>query len=81
MQVPVVSSDILGIAELVRPGTGLLVPPNDAVALASALQRVSEMEPAARVAMGRCGWTVVEAEFGLEQGVRELVGLFAGAAG
>lgn len=81
MQVPVVSSDILGIAELVRPGTGLLVPSSDAVALAGALQRVSEIEPAARVAMGHCGRAVVEAEFGLEQGVRQLVGLFAGAAG
>lgn len=81
MQVPVVSSDIVGIPELVRPGTGLLVPPRDAVALTSALRQVSEMEPGARVVMGRCGRAVVEAEFGLEQGVRELVGLFAGVAG
>jgi phosphatidylinositol alpha-mannosyltransferase len=39
--VPVVATDIPGYREVVRDGVdGLLVPPNDATALASAIRRV-----------------------------------------
>jgi glycosyltransferase involved in cell wall biosynthesis len=40
--VPVVGSDIRGIAEAVRPDGGILVPPNDAARLAAALDTVAD---------------------------------------
>ena len=50
--VPVVASDIAGYREVVRHGVdGLLVPPNDADALAAAIRRVlSEPQLAATLA-------------------------------
>jgi glycosyltransferase involved in cell wall biosynthesis len=54
--VPVVASAVGGIPELVDDGgTGLLVPPGDAGALAGALTRLVE-HPGEAAAMGRAGW-------------------------
>ncbi len=76
---PVVSTTIVGIPELVQEGTGLLVPPRDAPALAKALHQVAEMEVEERDAMGRRGRAVVAAEFDLNRGTEQLVKLFAQA--
>lgn len=55
----VVATDVGGVAEVVRPGhTGLLVPPNDAAALADAMQRLLA-DPALRAAFGREGQLLV----------------------
>lgn len=74
--VPVVSTDIVGLSELVQEGTGLLVPSRNAPALAGALRRMDEMSPSARSAMGRRGRAIIEAKFDLRRGVEELAQLF-----
>jgi glycosyltransferase involved in cell wall biosynthesis len=76
MQVPVVSTDIVGIGELVRPGTGRLVPPRDPVALSEALQTIWAAGESDRALMGRRGRDVIAANFNLLEGTRELVSLF-----
>ncbi|MFQ5612354.1 MAG: glycosyltransferase [Anaerolineae bacterium] len=76
MAVPVVSSRILGIDELVRPESGLLVPANDAAALAEALQTIATMDQADKIKMGDCGRQIIETDFNLLEGTRQLKGLF-----
>lgn len=76
MELPVVSSDIVGIRELVQPGAGFLVPPRNSVALADALAALARQNHAARVEIGRAGRSVVTREFNLQQGTRVLAGLF-----
>ena len=46
MGVPVLGSRVRGIAELVEPGGGVLVDPNDAGALAAAIEKTAD-DPAA----------------------------------
>ncbi len=61
--VPVVASQIGGIPEgMIGGHTGLLVPPRDAHALASAIGRLLD-DPAARLAMGKAGRAFVQARF------------------
>jgi glycosyltransferase involved in cell wall biosynthesis len=60
---PVVSSRLMGVPELVEDGiSGILVPPGDAAALAEALRGLAE-DPARRRAMGEAGRRKVEADF------------------
>jgi glycosyltransferase involved in cell wall biosynthesis len=79
-EVPVVSTRISGIPELVEDGvTGLLVPPADAAALADALQRLAE-QPELGLRMGRAGREKVLAEFDLATEGQELARLMLGEA-
>jgi glycosyltransferase involved in cell wall biosynthesis len=74
-ELPVVSTAISGIPELVTSGTsGLLVPSGDAAALADALQQLAG-DPELRVRMGRAGRAAVLREFDLHTNARTLVGL------
>lgn len=76
LEVPVVSTPISGIPELVTDGeTGLLVPPRDATALAGALEALLR-DPARGRALARAGRARVETMFDLECNVRELVAKF-----
>jgi colanic acid/amylovoran biosynthesis glycosyltransferase len=60
---PCVSTDVTGIPELVRDGeTGLLVPQNDAAALAAALERLLA-EPALRIALAARARQRIEEDF------------------
>jgi len=60
---PVVSSSIAGIPELVRHGTtGLLVPPGDPKAVASAIRRLAE-DMVLAASLGRAGRELVSDEF------------------
>ena len=62
---PVVASAVGGIPEVVVDGeTGLLVPPNDAAALAVAIRRLLA-EPELRRRLGEAGRRRAEAEFDL----------------
>jgi colanic acid/amylovoran biosynthesis glycosyltransferase len=76
MELPVISSDIVGISELVQPGAGSLVPPHDPSALAEALQALHAAGTSSRAEMGRRGRAVVDAEFNLVKGTAELAQLF-----
>ncbi|MGH2498996.1 MAG: glycosyltransferase [Candidatus Limnocylindria bacterium] len=76
--VPVVSTDVTGVPELVQHGrTGLIVPQHDPVALAAALRRlIREPEEANRLA--REARREVEARFDLSRNVRELRAMLVG---
>lgn len=77
----VVSTAISGIPELVEHGvTGLLVPPGDAPALASAIRSLLEDRPRAQE-MGRRGQEKVRAEFTLPQCVAQLLARLEKEAG
>jgi colanic acid/amylovoran biosynthesis glycosyltransferase len=55
MEVPVVTSDAVGLPEFVRPEFGRLVPAGDEAALASALAELLALPVGERAAMGRAG--------------------------
>jgi glycosyltransferase involved in cell wall biosynthesis len=75
---PVVASGVGGVPELVEDGvTGLLVPPADASALASAL-RVHVENPNRARAMGEAGRRRLEAEFDVRRMVAAVERLYAG---
>jgi glycosyltransferase involved in cell wall biosynthesis len=76
LEVPVVSTPISGIPELVLPGeTGLLVPPRDALALAHAIESLLR-DPAQGRTLGRNGRARVETMFDIERNAAELVSRF-----
>jgi glycosyltransferase involved in cell wall biosynthesis len=77
MALPVVSTPISGIPEVVRDGeTGLLVPAGDDAALADALARLLG-DPALRASLGECGREFVTSEFDITRNVRRLAAAFA----
>ncbi|MBI4787777.1 MAG: glycosyltransferase [Chloroflexi bacterium] len=78
MQVPVISTNVVGIGELVQDGAGRLVPPQDPDALAHAIQTVYAMDHAARAEMGRRGRAIVAAGFDVDSGIDRLAELFRG---
>ncbi|HEX5418138.1 MAG TPA: glycosyltransferase [Chloroflexota bacterium] len=75
---PVVSTAVSGIPELVRDGAGCIVPERDVVALSEAIERVYRLTPAERSIKGRVGRQIVATEFDLKLETRKLLGLFQG---
>jgi glycosyltransferase involved in cell wall biosynthesis len=70
---PLVSTDVGAISELVRPDeTGLLVPPGDDVALTAALERLVS-DPALRRSLGASAQRVVRDEFNAATNASHLV--------
>jgi glycosyltransferase involved in cell wall biosynthesis len=73
---PVVASDVGGVAEAVDQGrTGLLVPPQSPDALASALERLL-LEPSLRARMGEAGRAAFERNFTFARMMRETFSLY-----
>ena len=73
---PVIATAVGGNPELVVPGyTGLLVPPQDAHALAKAIVRLVRSPHEAR-AMGLAGRQRIEQQFGLDRMVQETIALY-----
>ena len=79
--IPVVSTRVGALAELVEDGTsGLLVPPGDEAALAAALLGLLR-DPDRRAAMGRRGQEIVAARFSVERMVEATERLLLGLLG
>ncbi|OGO36658.1 MAG: hypothetical protein A2Z03_06750 [Chloroflexi bacterium RBG_16_56_8] len=76
MQVPVISTNIVGIGELVQDGAGFLVSPEDPDALARAIQTVYAMDSETRIEMGKRGRAIVEADFDVHKDLSRLAELF-----
>ncbi|MEO1397398.1 MAG: glycosyltransferase family 4 protein [Pseudomonadota bacterium] len=73
---PVISTPISGIPELIADGeNGLLVPPDDPEALARALEQLAR-DPKLRKAMGKAGNARVRREFDAEREIAQLIDLF-----
>jgi glycosyltransferase involved in cell wall biosynthesis len=76
-RVPVVTTAVMGIPELVADGrTGLLVPPGRPHELAAALRQLAG-DPAARTRMGEAGRAAIEARFDVDRSAAELARLFS----
>ena len=76
MGLPVISTPVSGIPELVRhEETGLLVAPGDSAGLAEAIATLAG-DPARRTRLGRNTRALVQAEFNVESSAEELAGLF-----
>jgi glycosyltransferase involved in cell wall biosynthesis len=79
--VPVVATGLGGLPEIVRDGeSGLVVPPRDAEALASALVGLEADEALAR-RLGERGRAIVETEYTLTGQVSAMLGLLGDVAG
>jgi glycosyltransferase involved in cell wall biosynthesis len=77
-QVPVVTTQIAGVPELVQEGvSGRLVPPGDAAALAEAIAALLA-DPEARRRMGAAGRARVQEEFDMRREAARLSSLFCG---
>jgi len=69
---PVLSTNLAGIPELVIDGaTGALVPPDDVAALAQAIERLLR-DPALRARMAAAGFERVRSVFSMDRGVDDL---------
>ncbi|MFB3903769.1 MAG: glycosyltransferase [Acidobacteriota bacterium] len=80
MEVPVVTTAVAGINEMVQPGTGLLVAQKDPAALADAIEWLDHAGPEVRQAIGKRGRAIIAKEFDLKTGVRLLADQFARSA-
>lgn len=75
-QMPVISTPISGIPELIVDGTnGVLVPPDDVAELTRAIERLSR-DPALRTTMGEAGEKRVRSEFDAAREIDQLLDLF-----
>jgi glycosyltransferase involved in cell wall biosynthesis len=74
---PVVSTTVAGVPELVTPAVGRLVPPHDPAALADALGELL-VRPEQRLALGRAGPARLAEGFDVAAGARQLAAWFAG---
>ena len=78
---PVVTTSVMGIPELVRDGvSGVLVPPGRPEPLARALRALAE-DAETRRAMGAAGRATVERGFDVDRSARQLLALFATTSG
>jgi glycosyltransferase involved in cell wall biosynthesis len=76
MRIPVVATNVSGIAELVEDGVnGRLVPPNDPRALAAVIDELLA-DPVQRRKLALGGYEKVRAHFDREKNIRELAKLF-----
>jgi glycosyltransferase involved in cell wall biosynthesis len=71
-RIPVISTDTGGIPELLHGGAGILVPPQDPVALADAIERLVH-SPDLRRQLGASGRRRIEEEFALGQTSSQLM--------
>lgn len=80
MEVPVVSTQVAGIPELIESGTGILVPEKDPEALATAIEELLR-DPIRRRELARRGGQVVRERFDRQRTIRQLVEIFSSHGG
>jgi glycosyltransferase involved in cell wall biosynthesis len=79
MALPVVSTTISAIPEIVEDGvSGVLVPPHDAAALAAAIKRLSD-DPCLRRRLGQHARAKVKRQFHITKNMAKLGRLYGGA--
>jgi len=76
LEIPVISTMISGIPELVKNNAGILVAPKDAEALAMAIGKIAKLKTKQRVDMGSKARMIVAKQFNLEYEVKKLAKLF-----
>jgi len=76
MGLPVISTNISGIPELIKDGAGILVEPEDPEQLASAILKVYNLNDRDLKEMAMKGRSIVMEEFSLTSEVKKLVQLF-----
>lgn len=76
MGIPVVSTRVSGIPELVKGEAGILVEPDDMGALVDAINEVIRLSQGARSEIGKRGKAIVERDFNLAEEVDKLAALF-----
>ena len=76
MKIPVITTRVSGIPELVKDGAGILVEPQDVKGLALAMEKILRLPNEEREEMGRKGRTIIEKDFNLEKEVQKLIVLF-----
>ena len=74
---PVVGTNVGGMAETVKPETGILVAAGDVSAMADAIRSLIQ-SPTARSGLGAAGRTFLEAEFSIDQMVARYELLYGG---
>ena len=68
VELPIVSTRVGGVAEVVEDGrTGVLVPPGNPAALATAMEQIETLTPETRRSMGARGRALVEGQCGTER--------------
>lgn len=73
----IVTTDVPGCRDAIEPGSsGVLVPAQDAAALAAAVQELAE-DSARRIAMGRAGRELAEREFDIHTIVKKQLDVYA----
>ena len=74
--VPIVSTPVSGIPELIEPGVdGLLVPPNDPTALAEAIDKLLASQEL-RESLARAARSKIESSFSLDASAERLLAIF-----
>jgi len=76
-EIPVVSTKVSGTPELINPGGGILVEPEDVNGLALAIEKVFNLRDEGRKEMGRRGRAVVSEHFNLRKETQKLATLIA----
>jgi len=74
--IPIISTTVAGIPEIVSKNAGILVPPRDSIALGKAIRTVYKMGDKERREMGRQGQQYVMTHCNIESEARKLIGLF-----
>ncbi len=77
MGLPIVSTSVAGIPELVASDAGILVDQRDSEALAGAMELVAKMDHEKRWQMGLAGRRIIEEQFNVVRSVDKLVDLLA----
>lgn len=78
MKIPVVSTRVSGVPELVRDGAGILIEPEDVYELAMAIEKIFRLSDEEREEMGGKQRAIIEEDFNLEKEVQKLAELFRG---